>query len=240
VNYQAGARTGLASMITAILIMVTLLFLTPLFYYLPNAVLASIIMVAVYGLVDLKEAVRLFKLKQVDGWTLLLTFLWTLTLGIEQGIILGVIFSLLVFIWRSAYPHMAELGYVEKQKAFLNIKRFPNAKTFPGTLILRVDAALFFANTRFIENRLRESLVKNPEVTRVVFDLSGVNDIDAVAISALQDLVTIYQEQGVQFAFAGMKGPVRDLFLKVGWEKTCGHKIEYRSLHHVMQDLGKN
>jgi SulP family sulfate permease len=239
VNYQAGARTGLASVITAILIIGTLLFLTPLFYYLPNSVLAAIIMVAVYGLVDLKEARRLFKLKKVDGWTLLLTFLWTLTLGIEQGIILGVLFSLLVFIWRSAHPHMAELGYVESEKAFLNIKRFAEAKTFPGTLILRVDAAMFFANTRFIENHVRESLVEKPEVTHVVFDLSAVNDIDAVAISELQDLVMTYREQGVQFAFAGMKGPVRDLFLKAGWQKTCGHKIEYRSLYHVMQDLGK-
>ncbi len=238
VNYQAGAKTGLAGVITAILIILTLLFLTPLFYYLPNAVLAAIIIVAVYGLIDVQEAIHLFKLKLVDGWTLLLTFLCTLTLGIEKGIIIGVVFSLLVLIWRSSHPHIAELGYVEKEDVFLNIKRFPEAKTFTNALILRVDAAMFFANTRFIEDRLRECLVDKPDVTWVVFDLSGVNDIDAVAISDLRELISEYQKQGIQFAFAGMKGPVRDLFIKAGWQKTCGHKIEYRSLHHVLQDLG--
>jgi SulP family sulfate permease len=237
VNYQAGAKTGLASIITAILIILILFFLTPIFYYLPNSVLAAIIMVAVYGLIDVEEAIHLFKLKKVDGWTLLLAFICTLTLGIEQGIIIGVVFSLLVFIWRSAHPHMAELGYVEKEDAFLNIKRFPEAKTFPNALILRVDAAMFFANTGFIENRLRGCLVDKPDVEWVVFDLSGVNDIDAVAISDLQELIEGYRQQGIQFAFAGMKGPVRDLFIRANWQKKCGHKIEYRTLQHVVQDL---
>ncbi|MBD3305381.1 sulfate permease [candidate division KSB3 bacterium] len=238
VNYQAGAKTGLAGMITAALMMLTLLFLTPLFYYLPKSVLAAIIMVAVSGLIDVQEAVKLFRLKPVDGWTLLLTFLCTLMWGVEQGIILGVVFSLVVFIWRSAHPHTAELGYIEADGTFLNIERFPAAKTFPKTLILRIDAALFFANMRFIEHLLRDRLVERPEVTQVVLDLSGVNDVDAVAIDTLKELVETHRDQGIRFEFAGMKGPVRDLFVQAEWEELCGHRIEYRSLPQVLSDLG--
>jgi SulP family sulfate permease len=133
---------------------------------------------------------------------------------------------------------VAQLGYIEQQDAFLNIQRFPEAKTFPQTLILRIDASMFFANTRFIEHYLRECLIEQSDVTCVIFDLSGVNDIDAVSIHALKELVNEYRQQHIQFAFAGMKGPVRDLFMKAGWETTCGHKIEYRSLQHIIQERG--
>jgi sulfate permease, SulP family len=114
VNYQAGARTGLATIITALLVTLTLLAFTSLFHYLPNAVLAAIVMVAVYGLINVAEARHLFRLKPVDGWTLVLTFAATLFIGIEQGILIGAAFSLLVFIWRSAYPHVATLGWLPR------------------------------------------------------------------------------------------------------------------------------
>ncbi|MGI8866020.1 MAG: SulP family inorganic anion transporter, partial [Rubrobacteraceae bacterium] len=151
VNYQSGARTPLASIITAVLIVMTLLFFTPLFYYLPNAVLAAIVMVAVYGLIDFMEPVKLFKVKKVDGWTLLITFAATLLIGIEQGILVGVAFSLALFIWRSAYPHTTEVGYLPEEDVFRNVTRYPEAQTFPNTLVVRVDASLYFANAAFWE-----------------------------------------------------------------------------------------
>ncbi len=238
VNYQSGARSGLASLVAALLVISTLLFLTPLFYYLPRAVLAAIIIVAVCGLIDLKEARYLFRLKRVDGWTLVITFAATLGLGIEQGINTGVVFSLLVFIWRSAHPHTAELGYVKESDAFLNVNRFPCAQTFPRVLILRVDASMYFANTRFIENQLRERLADRPEVKRVVFDLSGVNDVDAVALHELGEMVEEYRQMGLRFDFAGMKGPVRDMFNKSDWPRKKGIKIEYRTLHQTLETIG--
>lgn len=239
VNYQAGARTGLASLVTSGGVLLTLMFFTPLFYYLPKAILAAIIIVAVYGLIDVNEAVRLFKLKKTDGWTLVLTFVCTLTLGIETGIIIGLVFSLLVFIWRSAHPHIATLGYVDRKHAFLNKHRFPEARTFEGIIIIRVDASMYFANTRFIENRLRECLAERSDICSVVIDLSGVNDIDAVALHSLEHLVEDYNERDVRFSFAGMKGPVRDLFNKAGWTKKFGEKIQYQSLFAVINDLGQ-
>jgi SulP family sulfate permease len=238
VNYEAGARTGLASVISATLIILVLYFFTPLFHYLPKCVLASIVMVAVVGLIDVKEAKHLFKVKKADGWTLALTFIVTLAVGSEQGILIGMAFSLLVFIWRSSRPHTAELGYVEKEDVFRNIKRFPEVKTYPEALILRVDASLYFANMGFLEDRLRKSLIERPEVKWVIIDLSGVNDIDAVAIDALEEVVENYHEKGIEFLFAGMKGPVRDLVGKAGWEEKYGERIKHPSIQHALQSIG--
>ena len=125
VNYEAGARTGLASIISVLIILVTLMFFTSFFYYLPNAALAGIVIVAVMGLIDVKEARHLFRVKRIDGWTMIITFLATLLLGSQNGMVVGVVFSLLVFIWRSAHPHAAELGYLEKEGIFRNIRTIP-------------------------------------------------------------------------------------------------------------------
>jgi len=235
VNYQAGARTPLASVITALLILLTLLVLTPLFYYLPSAVLAAVIAVAVLGLVNLKEAVRLYRVKKTDAATLFITFLLTLVLGIEKGIICGVLFSLGVFIWRSSHPHTAELGFLEKEGVFRNVKRFPDASIFPGYLILRIDASLYFANMAFIEDCLRHALEERPDLECVIFDLSGVNDMDAVAAGIMEELMEQYSNRGIRFLFAGMKGPVRDLVARAGWREKYGDKIEHLSIEHALK-----
>ncbi len=238
VNHQAGARTGLASIITAGLIILILLFFTPLFYYLPDTVLASIVIVAVVGLIDVREAKRLFKVKKIDGWTLTLTFITTLAIGSEQGILIGMAFSLLVFIWRSSYSHTAELGYLEKEHIFRPIERYPPEKTYTEELILRVDASLYFANTVFLDDLLRKRIVERPEVKWVVMDLSGVNDIDAVAIDNLENIMDNYRQRDIHFAFTGMKGPVRDLVSKAGWEEKYGERIRYLSIQHALKEIG--
>jgi sulfate permease, SulP family len=238
VNYQAGARTPLASIITAALIVLTLLFFTPLFYFLPNAVLAAIVMVAVYGLIDFSEPLRLFKLKPVDGWTLLITFAATLTIGIEQGILLGAAFSLLVFIWRSAYPHTAELGYLPHLGVFRNTRRYPEARTFPRTLILRVDASLYFANMAFLTNKLGELVAARPELRYIILDFSAVNDIDAVALETFAELMYSLKQRGIEVHIAAMKGPVRDLTGKAGWEEAYGERITHLDVAQAVTTLG--
>ncbi|MFW6074272.1 MAG: SulP family inorganic anion transporter [Chloroflexota bacterium] len=239
VNYQAGARTGLASIITAGLIIITLLLFTDLFYYLPNAVLAAIVIVAVAGLVDIKEPVRLFRIKRPDAATLALTFVATLTLGIEPGILIGVGFSLLVFIWRTAHPHTAEMGYLPDLGVFRNIKRYPEAQTFPEAVILRIDESLYFANSSFLVDRIREALFNRPDVRWVVLDFWSVNDMDAVAIETLESLMAQYRASGVRFIFAGVKGPLRDLMQRAGWDRRdIDADIHYLSVHHALQSIG--
>ncbi|MEZ0481772.1 SulP family inorganic anion transporter [Planococcus sp. SSTMD024] len=237
VNYQAGARTPLASIITAMLIILTLLFFTGLFYYLPNAVLAAIIMVAVYSLIDAKELKYLFKVNKVDGLTWLLTFLATLLIGIEQGIIAGAVFSLLVFIRRSAYPHVAELGYLPKEKVYRNTSRYPDAETDPDILIFRVDASLYFANMTFLEEQLCKRLAEKPETKWVVFDFSSVNSIDAVAVHALEDLMEQCQSGKVEMVFAGIKNTVLDVLKRADWEHKYGDSIHYMSIEDALSSI---
>ena len=238
VNYQAGARTPLATIITAVIIILTLLFFTGLFYYLPNAVLAAIIMVAVYSLIDVKEAKHLFRIRMLDGWTWVVTFAATLTIGIEQGILIGAAFSLVIFIWRSAYPHVAELGYLPQEKVFRNIKRYPEAKLDPEVIILRIDASLYFANMTFLEDKLFERTGEKPQTKWIVLDFSAVNSIDAVAIHSLEEIMETYRKGQIQLLFAGIKGPVMDVLKKAGWNKKYEHQISYLTVDHALKAIG--
>jgi SulP family sulfate permease len=237
VNHQAGARTGMASLVTAAVVVLTLLLLTPLFHYLPKAVLAAVVLVAVAGLVDFAAARRLLAIKRINGLTLLLTFGATLALGIEGGVLVGAAFSLFVFIWRSSHPHTAELGFVEEERCFRNVKRYPHATTYPDVLILRVDASLYFANMAFLEDVLRRAVHDKPGLRWIVMDFSGVNDIDGCAVETLERLMETYREANVDFALAGMKGPVRDVVGRAGWPKLLGRRMQYASVGQALEDL---
>lgn len=237
VNYQAGARTGMASVFTATFILLTLLFFTPLFYYLPNAVLAAIVIAAVIDLVDIKAAITLFSLKRSSGVSLVLTFVVTLGFGIETGVLSGVLFTLLVFIWRSAHPHAAELGYVNPGIGFRNIDRYPGATTYPGVLILRVDASLYFANMAFLEDLLRRSVHEKEELQWILMDFSGVNDIDGCAVQSLEQLMRAYRETGIRFALAAVKGPVRDVLKRSSWPDLLGAHMEYASVQQALNHI---
>ncbi|WP_216828572.1 SulP family inorganic anion transporter [Alkalihalobacterium elongatum] len=237
VNYGAGARTGLASIITATLIILTLLFFTSWFHYMPNAVLAAIIMVAVYGLIDFKEAKHLLQIKRIDGATLLITFGATLTLGIETGIFLGIIFSLIVFIWRSANPHVAELGYVKEANVYRNIKRYPEAVEKKNVSILRIDSPLYFANITKIEDMIQRKFLEQPSLHTVILDFSGVNDMDAVAIEHINELFATYEGLGKNIMLCDIKGPVRDVLKRAGWYEKYKGKIESHSIDEALAKI---
>jgi len=239
VNYQSRAKTPLASIITGIIVLMVLFLFASVFYYLPHTILSSIVMVAVTGLIDVKSFQHLFRIKKVDGWTAVLTFVTTLMLGGEKGILIGMVFSLLVFIWRSAHPHIAELGYLEREKLFRNLSRYPEALPFPGVLLIRMDASLYFANTGFLQDYLHRRLSEKSEIRWVVLDLSGVNDMDAVAVDVLEEMMDNYRDRGIRFLFAAMKGPVRDLVQRAGWEKKYGPIFQYPSLSHALKEVRK-
>ncbi len=237
VNYQAGARTRMASVVTAALVLLTLLFLTPLFAYLPKALLAAVIIVAVSGLIDGGEAIRLFKIKPADGWTLVVTFAATLTVGIDQGILTGILFSLVLFVARSSRPRTVVLGYVAADASYRDTVRHPEAVTDPDLILIRVDASLYFANARFVEDRVREQQALKPDARWVVMDMSGVNDIDAVAVSILEDLMAQSRQRGVRFAFAGMKAQVREVVVRAGWHEQLDSALDYPALGAAIRDV---
>jgi len=218
VNDQAGAKTGLAGIISAFLIIVTLLFLTPLFYNLPKAILASVIMVAVFGLIDYKEAIHLWKSNRTDFFLLLITFIATLTIGIEKGIGLGVILSLATVILKTTRPHVAVLANIHGTHFYRNVIRFGEDVILnEEILIVRFDAQLYFANTTFFKDKLEELVAdKGEKLKLIIIDGESMNNLDSSGVHALLDVIDLYQSKGIEIAFSGMKGPVRDAMRKGG------------------------
>lgn len=228
VNDQAGARTGLASMITAVLVALTLMFFTPLFRFLPKAVLAAIVMIAVFGLIDVKEPFRLWRIQRADALLLLLTFGVTLTVGIQQGIFVGVGASLLLFIARSTRPHTAVLGRIKGTDIYRNVERFPEVETWPGVVIFRLDASFYFANVAFFKELVRELVLRAGQgeepLRAVIADASGIDSVDSSAVDALQDVARDLTDAGLAFYLAGVKGPVRDVLRRSGFYATLGEE----------------
>lgn len=235
VNDQAGAKTGLASIISASLIIITLLFLTSYFYYLPNAVLAAIIIVAVYGLIDFKEAKYLWKTDRTDFFLFISAAIGTLVLGIEEGIILGVILSLALLIFRVSYPHYSQLGLINDGREFINVLRDKNAKIDNKIVIMRFDAQLFFANINYFKEKV-ELLIserKNPEF--FILDARPVSTVDSTAIHALHELINELKSSGVTFMIANVIGPVRDKLASSGITDQIGKEKCFISLFDAYQ-----
>ncbi|MBC6992922.1 sulfate permease [Neolewinella lacunae] len=223
VNDQAGAKTGLASLVSAGLIVLTLLFLTPLFYFLPQAILASVIMVAVFGLIDVAEVRHLWKVDRSDFWMLAATFVATLTLGIEQGIGVGVALSLAVHIYRSMRPHLAVLGRIPGTDIFRNVNRFKGVVEYPNALIVRFDGPLYFGNLTYFQAQL-DALVaaRGPELKTIVINAEGIASLDSSALHEMHNFVANQRKRGLAVRFAGLIGPARDSFKKAGLVDLIG------------------
>ena len=235
VNDQNGAKTSMASIISASLIVLTLLFLTPLFYYLPNAILASVIMVAVFGLIDVKEARYLWKTDRSDFWMLFVTFAGTLILGIEEGILIGVVLSLSLIIYRTTSPHMAVLGKIPGKPDYRNVKRFKDLEQSDEVLIVRFDARLYFANINYFKDTIEKEIQARENALKLfVLDADGINHIDSSGIHGLFDLIDYCKSRKVQFYIAGLKGPVRDRLFRSGILKEIGEdKVFFRIQHAI-------
>ena len=235
VNDQAGARTGMASIISAALIILTLLFLTPLFYYLPKAILASVIMVAVLGLIDIKEARHLWYANRSDFWMLAATFTGTLALGIEQGIGIGVVLSLAMIIFRTSRPHMAQLGNVPGTHFYRNRLRFKQVKERNELLILRFDAELYFANINYFKEQLFEWIEqKGPALQAVIINADSISYIDSSAMHTMQEIIEDLRAKGLRIYFSGVKGPVRDSLAKAHLIDTIGEENLFMSVQEAV------
>jgi len=235
VNDQAGAKTGLASIISAILIITTLLFLTPLFYNLPKAILASVIMVAVFGLIDFKEAINLWRSDKTDFTLLVVTFFATLIFGIEQGIIIGVVLSLAMVIYRTTKPHIAILAKVPGTHFYRNIERFEHLVSHNDILIYRFDAHIYFANTNFFKESLDELVLeKQNQIKLIIIDGESINSIDSSGIHMLEEVYEYYKNLNIKIYFTGIKGPVRDAFVKSGLMEKIGFQNCFMSIQEAV------
>lgn len=212
VNDQAGAVTPLASIITAVMVGITLMFFTPLFYFLPKAVLAAIIMTAVVGLIDIREVKHLWKVDRADLVLLAITFFATLSFGIEQGILTGVAASILWFVFQTTRPHLAVLGRLPGTHHWRNILRHPTAEQAPGVLAVRMDAPFFYGNTRYLKEALNGFIAERGEgLNTVILDATAVSRIDSSAVGALKELAEDFQRRQIDLYIAGIRGPVHDV-----------------------------
>ena len=211
INQESGATTGMASLVSVVMVLLTLLFLTPLFYHLPKTVLAAIIIVAVFGLVNIKEAIFLWKANNLDFWLLVVTFFSTLLFGIEYGIMIGVGLSLIILIFRTSRPYVAELGKVPDSDFYRNRERFNEVILDDEVLVFRFDAQLFYANSSYFIETL-ELMVeeKGPRLKLIVLDAESINRVDSTGVEMLKERIRFYHKKNILFYFAGVKGPVRD------------------------------
>jgi len=233
VNNQVGANTPLAALISGMIVGFTLLFLTPVFYYLPQAVVAAIIMVAVYGLLDFYIPKHLLKYSKKELIILNITLIITATVGIREGVLIGVVLSLVVLIYATTKPHVAVLANVPGTHFYRNIERFRTLKEKDEILIYRFDAQLFFANTYYFKDTLEELVFsRKAKLKLIVIDGESINSIDSSGVYMLDDIIGKYKSMGIDIAFTGMKGPVRDVLQKAGIMR----KIKYENCFMSIQD----
>lgn len=213
VNNESGAQSPLASVISVLLVALTLLFFTPLFYYLPDAALAAIIMVSVVGLIDLKYPKSLWKHNKDEFSLLLVTFFMTLFVGIKEGILFGVLFSLLLMVYRTSKPHFAVLGKIKDSDYYRNIKRFEDdIEIREDLLIVRFDSQLYFGNKSYFKNQMQKFITaKGSKLKGVILNAEAINYIDATAITMLSTLIREIHDKNIAFFIAGATGPARDI-----------------------------
>lgn len=235
VNHQAGAHTPLASIISAVLVALTLLFLTPLFYHLPHAILASVIMVAVSSLIDFKYAIKLFKENKLEFLLLIVTFLVTLNFSMVPGIVTGVVASILILLYRSAYPHMAQLGRLKGRTEFRNVKRFTELEVWEDKVILRVDAPLTFINIQYVKSYIEEFVATHPLVRTIILDAAAISQIDASAVEELSSLLTDLRKQEKKLLLTDLVGPVRDTLFRTGLIDRIGAFNIYLTLNDALE-----
>ena len=215
VNDDSGAKTPMSALFAALIIGLTLVFLTPLFYYLPKTALAAIIIVSAYGLLDFSMPKNLLTFNARDLITLNSTLVFTVFVGIKEGILFGIILSLAMLIYKSTKPHMAVLGQVPGTHFYRNVSRFSDLVVDPQILVVRFDAQLYFANTNYFKDKLKEFVREKGEGLRLlIIDGESMNALDSSAIYALEEIHDFFTAKGITIAFTGLKGPVRDTLVK--------------------------
>lgn len=236
VNDTAGAKTGLASIITAGLIALTLVFLMPLFFFLPNAVLAAIILVAVANLIDVKAFKHTWRYSRLEGTAMGFTFAAVLILGIELGILAGVGAALSFHLWRTSRPHIAVIGRIQDTEHYRNVQRH-EVHTAEQVVAVRVDESLYFPNAQYLEEIILGLVADQPHIKHLVLVCTAVNYIDTSALHMLENLTDELRSGGVQLHLAEVKGPVMDRLEKTILPDKVGREHIFLSAHRAMSAL---
>ena len=238
VNDRSGARSPLSNVFAAGVIALTLLFLTPLFYHLPMPVLAAIIMVAGFSLIDIKELRTLFRTNKRDGYIALFTAGCVLLLGIQEGILLGIGATVIAVLYRISRPNVAELGHVPGTRLFRDLDRFGQAVQIGDILLLRVDASFSFANAEYFKNFILEKSKRGErDVRAVVIDGTSINALDTTAVDAFRSVIEDLEERDIEIHLTGLIGPVREVIVRSGLYDELGEDHFHMDPHEAVVHL---
>ena len=224
VNDEAGARSQISNLAQAAFIILTLMFLAPLFSALPEAVLGAIIIEAVVmGMMDVGEMKRIYKVKPFEFLAALAALLGVMTFGILQGVVIGVVLSIIWLVAVSALPRIPELGRKIGTLSFYDLEEHPDGQTYPGLSILRFDGGLFFVNADALGDRVRDVFVHaEQEITGLILSMEGVNFIDAEGADLLMKIAQAGSEHGVDLHLSRVKPQVKDVLQRNGLIETIG------------------
>lgn len=237
VNMATGAQTGLASITAALFMALSVIFLVPFFYFLPKAVLASIIIVAVAGMVDIKGFQQVWHYNKPDAASFAVTFSAVLLIGVDNGILVGAAAALLLIIWRTSQPHIAIVGRLGKSEIYRNVQRH-DVTTCPKVVTVRVDGSLYFANCKSLEEKVLDIMADRPDVAYFVLSGTAINAIDASALETLKSLHAELREAGIALYFSAIKGPVLDRLRAIGFTTLVGEDCFFESTHEAMKAIG--
>lgn len=239
VNFDSGAKTPAAGAFTAIGIASASLLLTPALFYLPQAVLSATIIVTVMSLVDFSILKKTWAFSKTDFIGALTTLLVTLSISIEIGLMVGVVASLALFLYKASRPHIAEVGLVPSTEHFRNIRRH-SVLTSPRVVSLRVDESLYFANSRALEDRVNDAVANAPDVEHIVLQCSAINDIDSTALESLETIERRLRDSGISLHLTEVKGPVMDHLKDTPFLQGLSGKVfltQYQAIHELSPEI---
>jgi len=209
INNSSGAVTPIASLVTAVLLIFSLIAFAGLFYYLPKAVLAAVIIMSAIHLIDIKDIQRTFVFNRTDAVTFTFTFFAVLGLGVGSGILVGIAISFVLLIRKSSKPHIAIVGRLPGTEHFRNVERH-SVETYPHVLAVRIDESLYFVNVRYIETFLLNKIADSEQLEHILLICTATNFIDASGLEMLETLSDNLHAIGVTLHLAEVKGPVMD------------------------------
>lgn len=242
-NLASNARSGMASVISAMSVLLTLLFFTPALYHLPKPVLAAIIMVAVLGLVNVRIIVKAWKANRDDGIAAVITFVATLAFApnIQNGILTGILLSLALLLYRMMRPRIAILG-MHPDETLRDAQRHGLPPLHPKLGAIRFDGALRFVNVSYFEDALLELERENPDVSHILVKASGINEIDASGVEMLSNLITRFKDNGITLAFSGFKKQVQDVLDRSSLTEKIGianlYSTDREAIEKISASLG--
>lgn len=235
-NDRSGARTGVASLTSGVTVLLTLLFLAPLFSNLPKAVLAALIIEAVVmGMMDLPEMRRLARVQKVDFWIAVVAALGTLVFGVLAGVVIGIVLSLAWLVAVATHPRMPTLARERGTQVFREVDAHPDDEVLPGVAVIRFDGGLFFATADALEDRVREVIQENPELTGIVLDCGGINFIDSQGAAKMADVVTLARESDVNLRLTRLKPAPRAVLERDGVIELLGRDKIHGNIHRAVK-----